>query len=217
MPQENNPTRSVQCNGSLLAARRRTRGWTQAELASKAGFTERLISKAEAGNTVSTQTLHVLAATLSENGETVTFEDLATNPVALTRQFIESMYHDCGKVIDATEHFLHPECAFFFSGDSDVFPFAGWHYGLDAGRRAFDLFFSILEPPEDLSELEHWNYLPTDAGAIAWGDSWIHPIGRPMDEPVKVAVKNQFQGGLLTKWEDLFDTQAGAAVIEATQ
>lgn len=217
MPNEKNQTRSVKCNGRLLAQYRKNAGFTQATLAAKAGFTERLISKAESSKMVSVQTLQILVQTLSEAGANLSYKDLATDPVALAREFIEGMYHHQAGVIDATSHFLHPDCVFFFSGDPAVFPFAGWHHGLDAGRRAFETFFSILEPPKDLSELEAWNYLPTDTGAFAWGDSWIHPIGQPLEHPIKVAVKNHFENGLLTSWEDLFDTQAGAAVIEAKQ
>jgi hypothetical protein len=176
----------------------------------KAGFTERLIVKAEAGNNVSVQTLRVLAETLSEAGDPISVGDLSSDAVDLARQFIHGMYHDGPEVIQKLKHLLAPEVVFHFAGDPEVFPFSGTHVGIDAADEAFRTFFRFLEPPEDLSELDAYQFVAAGRGALVWGESWIHPIGKPMTAPVKLAVKVECREGKITLFDDRFDTQEGA-------
>lgn len=210
MTDDGKTSRSTACNGRLLTSERRSRGWTQGELAAKSGYTERLIVKAEASKKVSLQTIRDLAQTLSESGETVSIADLSCDPVELSRQFFRGMYHHQGDVIEKTKHLLSPDCVFEFAGDPEVFPFAGTHVGLEAADRAFRMFFSALEPPEDRDEFEKFEYMAAGRGVMVWGESWIQPIGAPMSAPVKVAIKMDFRDGLLMRFDDRFDTQEGA-------
>ena len=198
--------RSVTCNGQFLAAQRRARGWTQADLARKAGYTERLVRKAEAGRSVSIQTLHILAQTLSESGEHVAYEDLATDNIALAWQFLRGMYLHSEKVIPMTRHFLATDCVFKFSGDPDVFPFAGTHHGIEAAHRAFTQFFSTLQLPDDKDEYEGFEYMAAESSVFVWGESNIRAIGQVNFEPLKIAMRIDFRNGLLVLFDDRFDT-----------
>jgi len=49
--------------------------------------------------------------------------------------------------------------------------------------------------------------------AIVHGDSWIHPIGRPLEEPMHLILKFEFQDGLVIRLDDIFDTDKGKKVI----
>ncbi len=202
--------RSSACNGRLLSAERRSRGWTQSEFAAKSGFTERLIVKAEAGKSVSVQTLKVLAETLSEVGDPISMVDLASDAVDLARQFIFGMYQHGSEVIPKLKHLLAADVVFHFAGDPKVFPFSGTHVGIEATDQAFRTFFRYLEPPEDLSELDSYQFVAAGRGAFVWGESWIHPIGKPMKAPVKLAIKIECRDGKITLFDDRFDTQEGA-------
>lgn len=207
--------RSVaKANGELITQLRKELLWTQADLAQHTGYSERLIVKAEASGSLASTTLENICEAFCEHGLEASFADITLDAKSLVRKFVEGMYHHRGEVIANTRHFLHPEATFHFNGDPSVFPFAGTHVGMQEVDHAFKSFFSILEPPEDLSELEKWEYLSTGRGALAWGDSWIHPIGQPMETPVKVAVRCDFLDGLLRVFDDRFDTQAGAAVLD---
>lgn len=57
--------RLVQVRGDLLRERRRARGWTQAELALKAGYDVRTVQRAEGGGWVRVSTVSDLAQVLS--------------------------------------------------------------------------------------------------------------------------------------------------------
>ena len=204
----------MRVNGRRIRQLRQNLDWTQKELGRRAGYTERMIRRMESCGPASRTTLEHVWEALMLAGQRVKYEDLVCDPVDCTRQFIEGMYtHRCG-VIDYCAGFIHPDAVFMFSGDPAVFPFAGRHEGIDAGRRAFQSFFSILEPPQDLSELNHYDYLATAEGAMAWGETSMHPIGRPMSAPLKVAVRCDFTNGLMTLFDDRFDTQAGESVMK---
>ena len=206
--------RSMTCNGELLAQLRKKRGWTQHELATRSGYTERLIGKAEAGKTVALSTIEDLAETLSEEDETVHSEDLTNDPVAKARTFIHAMYHEKHSVIEATRHFLDENVVFRIAGDPSVFPFAGTHVGIEAARQAFHAFYEVLEPPSDLSELDGFQFISTGHGALVWGKTWTHPIGHPATEPVLLAIRMDFKRGKLVLFDDCFDTQSAANAFE---
>lgn len=205
-----NSRNTVTPNGKLINAQRRVVGWTQAVLAKKSGYTERLIGKAEAGNSIAMSTLEDICESLLQAGCHVSLADLRCDPVSRAREFIEGMYtHKC-RVIDETLHFLHPDVVFDINGDPNTFPFAGHHVGLNAARRAFEAFYEILEPPADMSELEHFEFLSTGRGALVWGKTWTRPIGVPLQEPIDLAIRFDFKEGLLVHFDDRFDTLEGA-------
>ena len=210
MPAGSNNSRSMPCNGKLISNLRRQLGWTQGDLAKKAGFTERLIVKAESSQNLAASTLHIIATTLCEAGAEVTVADLATDPAALARELFLSTYKHGPRSLDVNAHFISPNLVVHFAGDPAVFPFAGTHVGIEAAQRAFALFYSVIKPPDDPSEMEQIQIVSTGHGALVWGETWAHPIGMPMSEPMKFAIKMDFDKGLLTVFDDRFDTFEGA-------
>jgi transcriptional regulator with XRE-family HTH domain len=69
-------SRGVRVLGSKLRELRRSRGWTQKELARRSGYCSRLVRKAELDGSVSVGTLEDLAVTLSQTGSVVSISDL---------------------------------------------------------------------------------------------------------------------------------------------
>lgn len=202
--------RSTSCNGKLISQLRKELGWTQSDLAQRAGFTERLIVKAESSQPIASSTLKILADTFQECGLSVSQQDLASDPAALAREFFRSTYKYGAKVLEHHERFISPDLVVHFSGDPSVFPFAGTHIGLTAAKRAFELFYSLIVPPEDDAEMEHIQIISTGHGALVWGETWAHPIGMTIDKPMKFAIKMDFKDGLMTVFDDRFDTFEGA-------
>lgn len=206
--------RSVPCNGELLSRLRKQLQWTQAQLAQRAGYSERLIVKAESGGSIAAETLSTLCDTFCEAGVTADLEDLMNDPAARAREFIHALYFHESEVIVQTRHFLHEEVVFHFQGDPNIFPFAGEHRGVDAAHNAFRLFFSVLEVLEDKSELDDYEYLSTGTGAVVFGHSTFTPRGGQLDEPIKIAIRIEFQKGKMILFDDRFDTQAGERAFQ---
>ena len=206
--------RSYACNMDLLLQLRERRGWTHAELAKEVGYSVRLLSKAESGKPISTLAIDSLAEAFSTPEETIYPEDLISDPVKLAKEFIYGHYVHQGNLISATRHFLEEELVCYISGDPKVFPFAGEHRGLDAVERTFKLFFSILEAPKNHDYEKCYQFLMDGNEVIVWGDSWLHPIGQPMEQPMRLCMRMKFRRGKLVSYDDRFDTLHAAKLIE---
>ncbi|PQO48212.1 helix-turn-helix domain-containing protein [Blastopirellula marina] len=204
--------RALPCNRDYLRQLRQRRDWTQADLARRAGYSERLIIKAESGSSIAVETISDLAEALSDEGEPVFWEDLASNPVQLAQRYIHTLHVHQKEAIDHLADMIDPEAVFRVAGDPRDIPFAGEHHGIDEIRRTFDLFFSVLEvPPHDFASC--YQYICQGPDAVVWGDSWIHPIGRPLKEPIRVTNLLRFRRGKLIFLDDCYDTAAGAACL----
>lgn len=204
---------STACNAELLKHLRDKRGYTQAELAELAGCSERLIVKAESGRPVSQATVESLAAALSHEHTTVHPEDLTSEPLALAKKYMEAFHYQKANLVDAIRHFLEPEIIVRICGDPAVVPFAGEHHGIEAMDRAFKIFFSILEVPEDHDFSEHFRYIAQGTDVVIWGESYIHPLGQPLERPMTVSNLLRFRRGKLYYLEDNYDTHLASEVL----
>jgi len=205
--------RSYTCNPELLVFLRDRKGLTQQQLAKAAGYSERLISKAEAGQLISTTAIADLAEALCLSDEPVHPEELITDPVKLAKEYIAAVYTQGKGMVDAIRHFLDDEVVFRIAGDPEQIPFAGEHQGIAAVRQAFDIFYSILEAPADHDYLSCYTFLGQGNEVTMWGETWIHPIGQPMEKPISISHRMVFRRGKLILLEDIFDTFAGQQAL----
>ena len=170
---------------------------TQKQFAEAAGYSERLISKAEAGQPISTNVIDDLAEALSTDADPVFPEDLITNPVKHAKEYIAAVYSEGEGVVDAIAHFLDENIVFRVTGDPAQIPFAGEHHGIEGMRRMFSIFFSILEAPQGHNHEQHYNFIAQGKEVIMTGESWIHPIGLPMENLIRLAHRFVFHRGCL--------------------
>lgn len=75
-------SRSFAVKGDLLRSCRIANGWTQEDAALKAGFSDRLIRKAESGGPLQIQSIAILAELYSSPDRRLTPDDLLAEPVA---------------------------------------------------------------------------------------------------------------------------------------
>jgi len=163
---------------------------------------------------IARDTIADIADAFSESAQSrVYWEDLACDPVQLAWNYLEAL-HVCQA--DAIEHmrpFLDEGIVNIVAGDPEQFPFAGKHVGIREVDRAYRLFFSIMEAPQTPAYQDCYQVIAQGANAVIWGESWIHPIGRPIKSPVQFTKKLTFRRGKLTQLEDCFDTAAGLDCI----
>ncbi len=207
------PKRSYPCNVDLLVYLRECRGWTQRILAETAGYSERLISKAESGRAISKAAIEILAETLSTEDDQVYFEDLVCDTVALAKEYVSAIYQDQHNAFARIRHFLADDAVFKVSGDPAQIPFAGLHEGAAAIERMLGVFFSLLEAPKDHDFLKCYSFLAQGKQVIVWGETWIHPIGQPLQRPMQISNRMTFHRGKLVMFEDIFDTLEGAELL----
>lgn len=186
---------------------------TQLELAKAAGYSIRLISKAEAGQALAAGTISDLADALSTKEESVSPEDLVSDPIAMAMKYIEALYVHQRNLVSKIRYFLDEEVVFDICGDPNTIPFAGVHHGIDGVDRAIQAFFDVLEVPKNHNHLPHYSYLANGTNVTVWGKSWIHPIGRPITTPMPISNLFQFRNGKLCRFEDNYDTQMTAKIL----
>ncbi|MEW4561650.1 helix-turn-helix domain-containing protein [Bremerella sp. JC770] len=189
---------------------RLSNGWTQAELAKRAGYSERLIGKAESGLPIARDTIADIADALSESAQSrVYWEDLACDPVQLAWKYLEALHDYQADAIDYMRPFLAEDVVVIVAGDPEKFPFAGKHVGIEEVDRIYKVFFSIMEAPQTPAYQDCYQVIAQGANAVIWGESWIHPIGHPIKTPVRFNKKLTFRRGKLIQIEDCFDTATG--------
>ena len=200
------------CNGKLISLLRKQVGWTQGELARRAGFTERLIVKAEASQSVATATLEILSQTLREAGIVVSLRDLASDPATLARVFFLSACEFGPSAFERNASFISEEIIVHFAGDPSIFPFAGTHAGIDAAKLAFASFHQVLQPLEDQFDIKVVPFFTAGQqgqGAIVWGETRTD-ARKSMSSTMKFEIMMHFKDGLMTVFDYRFDTLAGA-------
>lgn len=211
------PKRSYVCSKEQLVFLRERRGWTQQQLADRAGYSIRLISKAENGSPISALAVREIAEALSDDEYQVALEDLTVDPLTLSKRFIFGLYELQAEAIDANLQWIDPDIMFHMAGDPKQIPFAGEHQGIDAVRDCLTLFFTILQPPEGHDPEPHYTFTAQGNDVFVWGESWIHAIGEPMEEPLKISVLMRYRRGRLILFDDRFDTLRGAQILGSRQ
>lgn len=206
--------RSYECN-ELLTTFRLKRGWTQSKLAQETGYSERLVRKAEMGRSVSTDAIADLADALSLPDDPLLPEDLISDIVHLARVFVEAWYVQQKHAVDRIRYFLDDDIAFDFAGeDAEGVPFAGKYRGPDQLAEFFASFFSYCEVPDQFDHTPFYSFHADGNAVSVVGQSWIHPIGHPLDQPIDTHLLMEFRAGKLFRVRDLFDTQRGSDAIK---
>ena len=98
--------RFIAINGRELRNCRLVRGWTQLQLAKSAGYTERLIRKAEKGGTLDIATIQNLAEALSSPDNVVLPESLTLDIAAIARKWVEGFENLERQMVKEIEQFL---------------------------------------------------------------------------------------------------------------
>jgi len=87
--QDSHP-RSIPCNGAVVRRLRKRLGLTQAQLAQRSGFSERLIRKAEASTPISLKTVRSLAIALSCEDKKVDPNVLICSPIETAKRLLSN-------------------------------------------------------------------------------------------------------------------------------
>lgn len=138
--------RSVPVCGDRLRHFRQTQGLTQGELAYRAGYSERLVRKAEAGGTLSYNALADFAEALSTEERPVSIGDLCVSPLSIAKQFVTAYDNHGVAMLDYCGHLLAKKFVFRCMGNPSSNLYGLWH-GREGMQRWLDAFFSIVTRP----------------------------------------------------------------------
>ena len=124
-----NRFRSV--NASRIKQLRLARNWSQEELGRRAGYSERLIRKAEAGGNLSVETISDLAEALSAAGDLVTPQSLECDFLGMAKKVLESYDYHGVSMPPLVRDLLVNNFIWYCPGDPTITPFAGTWYEAD--------------------------------------------------------------------------------------
>lgn len=197
-------SRFVRVNGSLLKTKRIECRVSQAELARRAGFSDRLIRKAEAGGSLAFETVHCLAKALQLFGATVTEKQLIVDELMISKEVVKAYDNLGANMLPKIADFLCPKFVWYFPGDPNLIPFAGEWHGTDGLQAWLDIFFAIFDRETGTLEPE---YLCGNGRVCAKYDERLIYQGTQLP-PFWVNLHFTIDGGQLKRIDNLYDTQS---------
>ena len=209
--------KSYSCNGDLLRQYRSEKSWTQSDLARITGFSERLISKAEAGKPVSVATIEALAKAFGCDQFHLRMQDLTYDPIELAKKYLHAFYTHQDKVVENIRCFLDDNATFTMCGKEEGLPYGGVHRGVAEISKAFEMFFSVFEVPENYDYLPHYKFFSNGNEVIIWGNTWIYPIGRPLAESMPITIRLRFEAGKIVEFDDRFDSSISKKILNGAR
>ena len=190
--------------GDVLRSLRRRRGMTQEELARRAGFSGRLIGKAEAGRSVSWFTIEVLAEALSTDEDAVSPYDLAASREAIVRKYVREYRAKERRFVEEMRPHLADDFVAVIAGDPREIPFAGEWPGAEGYLRFWGVFFDVFSRPD--KEFYRPSVLVDESCCVAMGRERV--VVNATGEPTEswVTLRFEFERGLVRRVEHFFDT-----------
>ncbi len=204
--------RSFPVNHLLIAELRAKRGWTQDDLAKAAGYSTRLIRKAERGGSLDANTIRDIAMALSDEQTSVTVEQLTVNCLTIAKEWMNAFELHEVNLVSAIEKYLTDDFVLICPGDKSVAPFIGqWHgaAGLEQWARYYFQVFKRL-PATDVSYA-----IGENSVIIRFLETCY--IQDQLCGPVRVNMHFQFRDGLICRIDDDYDTSAGAKAKSAAE
>lgn len=211
MPERGESSRFNRANGPRLRALRKSRGWSQLELATRAGYSERVIRKAEAGETVRHDVLSTLAQTLSTEDEAVSVPMLAFDPVAAVRRFFEIYDRHEIRMLAHMRDLLTEDVRFIFHADPSVNPLSGTWPGFEGLQAYLDLFFGMFVRcnPEPIAPV-----FSVSGDQVVARYSEVVRHGDIVAPPVWIHLIFTFRGDQICQVEDFCDTDTAARFLK---
>ncbi|MEZ6121882.1 MAG: nuclear transport factor 2 family protein [Planctomycetaceae bacterium] len=201
----------VSCNGDRISELRRSCGLTQEALAAEAGYSVRLVHKAEKSGQIRFSTLVALTTVLQRHGVSISPRDLCTDPVSVVQAFVQAYrLHEAG-MVDQIRHLLSPDLQVFIAGDPGQIPFSGTYTGPDGLQEFWNRFFALIERyDKDAFDVQ---YYVCGREVVAYGTEKGRIKGHTTDEPTWLSLKFEVRDGLIVRFEDYFDTASAQAHV----
>jgi len=199
---------TVPVNGQRLQTLRQSAGLTQEELAEKAGYSDRLIRKAEASGPLRKSTIADLADALSTTAQKVTSDDLVFSRELIAGDIAAFILNGSLSPPDALSDLLHPGFVLRVAGQDLGIPFAG----VIKGARACESFRDQLNAAFSLVR-----FLPEQTQCfVANHETCVQaktlmkslPTSRSVESASEIwwFLKTRFEGSRLVSMEMLYDT-----------
>jgi transcriptional regulator with XRE-family HTH domain len=199
---------TVPVNGQRLQTLRQSAGMTQEELAQKAGYSDRLVRKAEASSPLRRSTVADLADALCTATQKVTADDLAFSREQISTDVAAFLLHGPRGSGVVLADLIHPRLALTVAGYELNIPFAGTHSGPAACESFRTLFLASFVNIEYRPEQTQCfaNELGTCVQAITLLESSSKSPANASTMEIWWFLKTRFDTSQLISIELLYDT-----------
>lgn len=206
---------SLAVNGELIRDLRKGLGWTQEQLAQVAGYTPRLIRKAESGQSLHADTIEVLAETLSSDTAPVSPETLVTDIKALARMFAVSYAQDEREIASRIEGIFAPNIVYKMAGDPEIIPFAGEYHGISGIDQWARAFFDTFTRP--IKEIYRPVLYQAGTSVLAVGHDAVTAPGDDQIHYSVTIVRFEFERGKIVLGDNDYDTDGTVELLRRVQ
>lgn len=193
--------RSFRCNGDLLRFYRDRKGLTQSQLASEAGYSVRLVGKAEAGQPIRMETVEVLAEALSRPDQSISPIDLMTDPIALAKKYVFEQNSQTENFVSRVDQILSRNFELRVIADLEQLDLASVYRGSSGLREYRRRLHSSINGLNVLADSMRSQFFALGNEVVVWyqPENPIVPGERFLFRPI---TKLRFSGGLLVEQED---------------
>lgn len=196
----------LRVNGKRFADLRKQIGLTQIDLANRAGYSERVIRKAESGGPLRFDTIRDLSECLSTSRRIVEPGHLLQSNRELAVQFVHAYDHFGRDALLHCEGLFTDDFEFFCPGDTEQVAFAGLWRGTAGAQEFLNIFFSLFT--RSVGSLQT-TYLEADNRVVARYEDQVFFESHPMPS-FWVNLHFQFRDGLISRIDDEYDTRAAS-------
>lgn len=205
-PTQGSAPNSFRCNGELVRFYRQQLGWTQLDLANRAGCSERTVRKIEKGDPIRRETVAALATALSTPAQPLTADDLTTDPLAVAQAFMRAYFRYRENTGRECPHLFHPQILMVVHTASDALGFGGTFVGPEGIDRMIREAYSRVVPVEE----EFGRWYVTGSRVAVMRRQWLCPANDLTGPRTEVWILHEYavEAGLITRVDTYFDSQA---------
>ncbi len=206
----NTGNKSFRCNGDLLRFYRDRKGMTQNQLACEAGYSVRLVGKAEAGQPIRMETVEVLAEALSCPEQTIGPIDLMTDPVALAKKYVSAQSLQREQFVAQVDNILSANFQLHVLADYNRLGLKNIYHGVGG---LSEYYGRLYRSPNGFSG----NAAGIQSQFFALGNEvlvWFQPdasVDLSGEFLFRSTTKLHFSGGMLVEQEDRISSQKSIA------
>ncbi len=190
-------------NGARLKRYRSCCQLTQIQLAKLAGYTDRVIRKAESGGRLSRPTVEDIVEAISSRGVTISVEDIVCEPAEMAREFLRCYDVFGVAMLDSCADLLSTSFRFDYAGSVDVSPMAGIFEGLSGYQQWLDMLFARVVRPA--AQPLHPHFLSDGQQVLArYYDVFL--VDGQLSPPIWVNMHFEIDNGLIQQVRSEHDT-----------
>jgi transcriptional regulator with XRE-family HTH domain len=195
---------SYEINGDRLRKLREALGWSQITMAKKAGYSERLVRKAESGGSLRVQTIRHIAEAFSANYVPVKWTDLIKDSQNVSRRFIEAYDAFGPQSVECCKELFSPNFCLNVGSQCGKHPVGehlnGRWLGIAGLKDYFLKFFSSYS--RQACTLEPTYYPGQDSTVVVYTETLVKD--GVLLPPTLVQIRIRIYAGLIVEMNQLF-------------